>query len=331
MSAISPMMPSQQAPTHHQRPYSVADFLAFGKHHGIAYRFPTLSTRHQPDIRQAVVHGQVEELELRDGLRLTSSDLDVLQHYESTSLQPAPLFITVVLDGTIRVRSGDRDLRLVKGMAFSTRLEDTRALHVLQPPGQHLQTLNLAFGPEALNGTSRQGPMITAYLATMHAPSLHHWQVPSHLLSALTDALRPAWPHDLRLLLLEGLALQLLAHGLQTPHIERNSSQPMSPSEWRRLCSVRQALHDSPAHSHTLQGLAAMAAMSPSSLRHKFRLAFGQSVFDYLRERRLTQAREYLRQGFSVQQAAHLVGYRHSTNFATAFRRHFGMAPSSML
>ncbi len=41
-------------------------------------------------------------------------------------------------------------------------------------------------------------------------------------------------------------------------------------------------------------------------------------------------AREQLAQGCSVQQAAHFVGYRHATNFATAFRERYGIAPSEL-
>jgi AraC-like DNA-binding protein len=59
--------------------------------------------------------------------------------------------------------------------------------------------------------------------------------------------------------------------------------------------------------------------MSSSSLRSKFRQAYGCSVFDYLRDCRLARARGYLLEGYSVQQAAWMSGYQHATNFSTAF------------
>ena len=52
-------------------------------------------------------------------------------------------------------------------------------------------------------------------------------------------------------------------------------------------------------------------------------------MFSWLRER-LEVARQHLAQGWSVQQAAHFVGYRHATNFATAFRERYGVAPSEL-
>lgn len=71
--------------------------------------------------------------------------------------------------------------------------------------------------------------------------------------------------------------------------------------------------------------------MSPSGLRSKFRATYGLSVFGYLRKCRLNLAWHYLEQGYSVQQAAHRSGYRHATNFATAFRRQFGVSPKNVL
>jgi AraC-like DNA-binding protein len=53
------------------------------------------------------------------------------------------------------------------------------------------------------------------------------------------------------------------------------------------------------------------------------------STSQYLRVRRLEAARDaILHQGVSVNDAAHLAGYNNAANFATAFRRRFGYAPS---
>ena len=96
------------------------------------------------------------------------------------------------------------------------------------------------------------------------------------------------------------------------------------------LQRVIDCLQASPAADHRLEDLARVACMSPSSLRLKFQQVHHCSVFAWLRERRLQLACEQLRQGCSVQQAAHFVGYRHATNFATAFRTRYGIAPSQI-
>ena len=52
------------------------------------------------------------------------------------------------------------------------------------------------------------------------------------------------------------------------------------------------------------------------------------TVFEYQRGRRLQLAREALeREGASVNEAAWRAGYNSPANFATAFKRHFGITP----
>jgi len=122
----------------------------------------------------------------------------------------------------------------------------------------------------------------------------------------------------------------LLAHALAS--LEPGAPAESAVSERDRLLleRVRERLHNAPGEEHTLDDLARLACMSPSTLRAKFQATYQRSVFNWLRERRLEVAREQLAQGCSVQQAAHFVGYRHATNFATAFRERYGIAPSEL-
>lgn len=100
--------------------------------------------------------------------------------------------------------------------------------------------------------------------------------------------------------------------------------------DFRLLERVRQRIAQAPGEAYRLQDLASLACMSQSTLRAKFHAAYDCSVFAWLRECRLALAREQLSRGWTVQQAAHAVGYRHATNFATAFRRRYGVPPSQL-
>lgn len=298
------------------RRYSRDDFAAYGQRFGIAYRF----ARRGP---LPVVQGRVEEFTLRPGMRLTHSDVEVLQHYSSTSLQSARLLLVVVLEGSVTLRLGSTDLHLRAGMACSAPLAaSAHALHACQRPGQRLRTLTLALEEAAAL------PEVTLDAAL--APSA--WQLPTPLERSLAYALEGPWQAGPHRLMMEGLALQLLAHAPHAGHADAPrrdalTSGSCAPRELARLEDIRRRLLEQPMEDYRLEDLARIAAMSPSSLRSKFRQAYGQSVFDCLRERRLTLAREYLAQGLSVQQTALRCGYRHPSNFTTAFRRHFGVSP----
>jgi AraC-like DNA-binding protein len=78
-----------------------------------------------------------------------------------------------------------------------------------------------------------------------------------------------------------------------------------------------------------LQTIANALAMSPSSLQRACRTGFGTSVFDLLRKLRLDTARRHLiSEQVSVAEAAYMAGYSNPANFATAFKRAYGVSPS---
>lgn len=70
------------------------------------------------------------------------------------------------------------------------------------------------------------------------------------------------------------------------------------------------------------------AGLNPNSLQRVFRAVQRVTIFEYVRSRKLDGAREALeRDNVSVGEAAYLAGYTSSANFATAFRRRFGVSP----
>ncbi len=62
-----------------------------------------------------------------------------------------------------------------------------------------------------------------------------------------------------------------------------------------------------------------------------FRAHFGTSVFAYLRKARMELAQELLRKRhLNVTEVAFRVGYSNPSKFAAAFRREFGVSPSTI-
>lgn len=87
-----------------------------------------------------------------------------------------------------------------------------------------------------------------------------------------------------------------------------------------------QRLEDPPS----LAALARQVGLSESTLKRGFHEIFGTTVFGYLRERRMEQARDLLQNGeATVLEAAARVGYSNPSNFAAAFRRQFGVNPKA--
>lgn len=305
---------------------TVADFLGYSERYGIDYRFAGGDIACHPRCSQAMLKGRVFEEQPNPGWYLTFSDVEVLHAYDSCSTMASPLFVCVVLEGTIQIEIGGRQQRMGAGNALSARLTRDVALRVHQPAGQRLRTLNLALDDSAIRALGQRHGLAEPLCADR--PQLHIWPLPGFLAPAIEQAMKPQPSWVQRQMMLEALSLQILALGL--PHAHGKQSR-FSPGERQRLEQIRRHLCDNPAQPYHLEQLAEMASMSPGSLRAKFQRHFGTSVFDYLRECRLQLAHELLCNGHSVQLAAHESGYSHTSNFSTAFRRRFGVCPSEVI
>ncbi len=92
--------------------------------------------------------------------------------------------------------------------------------------------------------------------------------------------------------------------------------------------AAQRVLHDDLAQPPDLAGLAKAVGTNARRLNEAFRNCVGVTVFEYLREARMEQARKLLREtGLAVQVIASDLGYDNAANFATAFRFRFGLSP----
>jgi AraC-like DNA-binding protein len=135
-----------------------------------------------------------------------------------------------------------------------------------------------------------------------------------------------------RQLFLEAKGLELLASLIE--QIEEGaravSSPPLSPDDADRLERARQILLASMTDPPSIPALARRAGLNEAKLKAGFRALFGDSIFGYLRRHRMDEAHRLLRLRRSVSEVARLVGYENPSKFASAFRKQFGVSPSSV-
>ena len=133
-----------------------------------------------------------------------------------------------------------------------------------------------------------------------------------------------------RQLYLEGKALEILARVFD--ELDAESSAPafvLNPADVARLHRVRKALLERLDATPSLEDLSREAGLNQTKLKADFRTLFGSPIFSYLRDVRMTEAHRLLGEGeLNVTEIASRVGYANPSKFASAFRRHFGQAPS---
>jgi AraC-like DNA-binding protein len=293
-------------------PFSLAQL---GQRFGIHYRIEGPTSPRQP-----VATGHVHDVSLHHGIHLTLSDLQVERGYTSTSYQSVPWFLSVILEGTIHLQMGKQQIQLSAGDGVCSHFDTRHPLTVHQPVQARLRTVNIAV-------------LTTAPLGLPTPPDascLHCWKLPEALCETLCTISEQPPSLWRQALVWQGLALQLIGLGLPECQTALPEHKRLSTRDRHCLTSLHARITQHPAEPYSLTALAKEAAMSPSSLRQKFRACYGCTLFDYIRQVRLEQAHASLRQGHSVQHTAHRCGYRHASNFSSAFKRHFGVSPHEL-
>jgi AraC-like DNA-binding protein len=85
-------------------------------------------------------------------------------------------------------------------------------------------------------------------------------------------------------------------------------------------------------HPPSLLELARQVELNDYALKHGFRQVFGKSVFAYLHDYRMEQARQLLMAGnFKVGEVMQQMGLRDRKFFAGTFRKKFGANPRDYL
>ena len=83
-------------------------------------------------------------------------------------------------------------------------------------------------------------------------------------------------------------------------------------------------------HSPSLIDLARQVGLNDRKLKEGFRHLFGATVFGYLRDYRLQQAKELLHDyDLTIASIATTVGYKSPEAFCNAFRRKFDVSPKA--
>jgi len=176
--------------------------------------------------------------------------------------------------------------------------------------------------PEHLR-TISEGGRKKGYTHTGPLSRMMH-QAVSHLLDC-------PYTGSMQALYLENKAMELIVHKLaQTISEDNGRDKPLNPgrSETERLWHARELLCRDLENPPDLFGLARAVGTNHCRLNAGFRELFGTTVFDYLRQKRLVEARRMIEEeDMNVTDAALCVGYNSISSFSKAFSEHFGLPP----
>ncbi|MEL0630441.1 AraC family transcriptional regulator [Psychromonas aquatilis] len=205
--------------------------------------------------------------------------------------------------------------------------------------GNKVAKLNIILAHEWLTDRIRSTDNFSEFI-TQH---LAHFelQLSPEILSLTNNIIKSSAPKNvIEQMQLELLTQQLLMNVLlQLNHhesvINKNNNKKLICESTRYdpvLDKLVSYIEANLTQEMSVKQLAEYAAMSISSLQHKFKNSLGISVLGYIRRRRLNIAKQQLQAGLvTISEAAYNAGYRHPSNFTSAFKKAFGIPPQNLL
>ncbi|MBZ8182856.1 helix-turn-helix transcriptional regulator [Oscillatoria salina] len=137
----------------------------------------------------------------------------------------------------------------------------------------------------------------------------------------------------LRQIYIESKALELIV--LKLAQIDEQISPPkhnvtLQPQDIDCIHNAKDILLSNIESPPSLLELAKKAGTNDYKLKIGFRQLFGTTVFGYLRNQRMEQARQLLlEKQMNVSEVAQTVGYSSLSRFSTAFKNYFGITPKT--
>ena len=280
-----------------------------------------------------------ELVQCASGLAMLSGHAHFDAPCEWTHREGGGVWLGVILQGLIAMDTGASACDYVAGLDSFAWLEaEPVPMRHVVPEAQDLQTIFLKV-PNSLRGSCGALDAFCGAATTLrrHRGSIAHFHKSSASAGVHAVARQVLdCPHigALRPLYLEAKALELLVAILDQfqGHDGRRecAACPRTGAE-RRLLDARNILIGELQAPPSLEELARRIGMSTSAMTAGFRRLFGQSIVEFLQERRLEHAFMALRDGqMTIAQAAYSAGYSRA-HFSTLFRRRFGITPGDVV
>jgi AraC-like DNA-binding protein len=297
----------------------------------------------RPDLSEteSAIQGRFLLRRLKSGILLHATDVIDLHDFTSQMTVGPSLTILLVLDGAVDFSVDHRKFQL-NGPNDCRSRPSCSALMLTEEAvfarrcykGCRTRKVALSIDGDWLDDLieGRAGKNLRAFAGMNFAHT--SWEATPLLLALAEQILAPPTLSPLLLeMYLECRSIELLAEllshlGGEAPNFPVTG---LSKRDTVKARTARDYIEANIDNALTLSMIARESGVSLTLLQRLFKEAYGATVVDYIRQRKLELARGALeRDGVSISEAAFRAGYSSPANFSTAFRRAFGVRPSDV-
>ncbi|WP_438712341.1 helix-turn-helix domain-containing protein [Aquimarina muelleri] len=163
--------------------------------------------------------------------------------------------------------------------------------------------------------------------------SPHNHPITPPMLTIINEIINCSWKSTYRQLFLEAKVLELLLLQLDQIRlcdvcvVNVNTSKTIID----KMYYAREIILSKLNAPMCLSDLARVVSTNECTLKKEFKNVFGTTVFGYIRDTKMEQAKNMLlNQKLSVNEVSDRVGYKNPQHFSTAFKQKFGVSPSRL-
>ncbi|MEM6677621.1 MAG: AraC family transcriptional regulator [Pseudomonadota bacterium] len=271
---------------------------------------------------------------LSNGCTLAGHEMVYADDVGMTVEQPPGLFLGIMLSGkSTSIRLADTgELSIPVGRPIIINFDVPTECTNSYKAGEHCSGVGIMM-PRASLASAQDGSLLDLSFLQSYADRSTDIDVlpTSHRISRLAQHVLEIDTEEAGSeLMLEGLALQLFGQfRSDLENAAQASRGALSQRDWARVQKVAEYLDQNIEVTPSLKALSRFAGINQTTLSNHFKAEHGETIFAYLRNRRLDSARAILRtEEISIIELSLRVGFSNPTSFSTAFRRRFGYPPS---
>lgn len=279
--------------------------------------------------------GDIQFVRLKSGIRMITMDYTPRRPIALAYIPPfVPLGFGFRLSGRGRVQPvGQKEGRDVKPSQAVFNCFPNMAGLTETIEAERVVRVSIFMDLEWFYAFAEEGMLaLPPQLKNLSAGIFHHQgQITPAMRATIYQILNCPYQGLARSFFLESKVLELVAHKIgQVVAMEsrKPNTKPLPSSDVERIREAARLLAGDLEECPDLNQLARSVGMCRSKLHRCFRMVYGLTPFEYLRNRRLETAMAFLADGrMNVTEAAYAVGYSSPSYFTKAYKKYFGHLP----
>ncbi len=312
--------------------FSVSDLLREAAARAVTIEHRVLA---RTSIETPAMSGMLKAEEVQPGLLMSGYDITYLKDSGlAVEIEPS-LLCTVLLDGSSEPLRLDGQPAVahkpgrIEVLGFGSRLAGERAWFT----GQRARAFGITVKPDFLDRfASTVDNDSLSSLRDFLQPGFRRATLP-HLARAVeiaNEILDHPYEGNLARLYHESQTLRFLLEIAIALHEQERVGRKIGRLQYERAHNAREILDRRLADPPKALDLAREVGVNLTTLQSNFKLAFGTTIFGYVRVQRLKMGRILMSEhGLRVAEAGRHVGFSNPAAFTAAYRKHFGHPPTA--